>query len=68
MPRDERLVEVFCASCGNRMDCREPEANAVRPPCCSEECERDFAEDNPGQWQPDRHYAAGYDYACGYHD
>lgn len=61
-------VRVFCPSCGKSMDVSEREANAERPPCCCEECEHDFANDNPEPWRPDPHYAEQYAYACGYYD
>lgn len=61
-------VKVYCPSCGIAMDVSEREANAERPPCCSEQCESDFANDNPAPWRPDPVYRGQYDYASGYHD
>lgn len=60
-------MKCYCANCGVAMDVPESEPNK-EPVCCSEECEGEFAEDNPPPWIPDQHYRSQYDYACGYHE
>lgn len=63
---NEIEIIVVCPICGNKFSCTEGEANAIDPPCCTEDCEQEWADQHP--WRPDSHYRAQYDWACGYYD
>lgn len=68
--RDD-YTDVRCPVCGAEFECSLRQAAAEVPPCCCTDCEQQWPAVLKAQWdewEAERHYRCGYDYACGYYD
>lgn len=68
---NDYTVDAICPACGNEFECHQRDMNAEQPPCCCAECEKEWAIEFSNrwrEWESERAYQCGYDYACGYVD